>query len=65
MAKRRKGSAEPMEATAEKLRPVRLEVSEDLHKWIRREAAERDASLGETVRQVLSEVLGKKWGGAK
>jgi predicted HicB family RNase H-like nuclease len=51
--------------TAEKLRPVRLEIPEDLHARLRFEAARRDASLGETIRQLLEEHLPGKPSGSK
>jgi hypothetical protein len=64
MARKRTGEAKPVDAAAEKLRAVRLELPEDTHKLLRREAADRDLSLGETARQLVEEGLKKK-GGAK
>jgi hypothetical protein len=50
----------PMNETAERLRAVRLELSEDEHKLLRREAAERDVSLGELARALVVEGLRRK-----
>ncbi len=60
---RKKSGAKPVDATTERLRAVRLELPEDLHKLLRKEAAERDLSLGETARQLVAESLRKKNGG--
>jgi hypothetical protein len=62
MARKRTAEAKPMDAAAEKLRAVRLELPEDTHKLLRREAADRDLSLGETARQLVEEGLKKKGG---
>ncbi len=60
MARKKAEGAEPMDATAERLRAVRLELGEELHKLLRKEAAERDLSLGETARQLIDEALRRK-----
>jgi hypothetical protein len=64
MARKKTEETKPMEVTAEKLRAVRLELPEDTHKLLRREAADRDLSLGETARQLVEEGL-KRPGAAK
>ncbi len=46
-----------MPATEAKLRAVRLELPEDIHKLLRLEAAKRDTSLGELARQFVTEAL--------
>ncbi len=63
MGRKKTEETKPMEATAEKLRAVRLELAEDVHKLLRREAADRDLSLGETARQLVEEGLKRKAGG--
>ncbi len=55
-AKRPRGKTK-MEATQEKLRAVRLELPEDVHRLLRLEAAKRDTSLGELARQFVTEAL--------
>ena len=64
MARRKRGG-KPMDIVAEKLRAVRLELPEDVHKLLRREAADRDLSLGETARRLIEEALKRKPGGSK
>lgn len=56
-----------MQETTEKLRAVRLELSEDVHKLLRREAAEQDMSLSELARHLVTEALTRrsKGGGPK
>ena len=61
-AKRPKGRPK-LPATAAKLRAVRLELPEDIHKLLRKEAAEQDKSLGELARQFVTECLTKRKGG--
>lgn len=46
-----------MPATTEKLRAVRLELPEDVHRLLRLEAAKRDVSLGDLSRQLVTEGL--------
>jgi hypothetical protein len=58
MARKRSTAEKPdMPATQEKLRAVRLELPEDVHKLLRREAAERDVSLGELARELVTNAL--------
>ncbi len=61
-AKRPKGRPK-LPATAEKLRAVRLEVPEDVHKLLRKEAAELDMSLTELARHLVTEAIMKRKGG--
>jgi hypothetical protein len=61
--KRRKGKTE-MPATGEQLRPVRLAVTEDVHKLLRIEAARLDMSLGDTARKIVTDYLRAKRGKA-
>jgi hypothetical protein len=66
MARKRETKGTPeMPVTEEKLRAVRLELPEDVHKLLRREAAEQDKSLGELARQFVTEALTKRKGAAK
>lgn len=46
-----------MPATEVKLRAVRLELPEDVHKLLRLEAAKRDVSLGDLARALVTEGL--------
>jgi len=65
-AKRPKGKPDMPAVAAEKtekLRAVRLELPEDVHKLLRREAAEQDKSLSELARQFVTECLTKRKGG--
>ena len=68
-AKRPKGKPDMPAATApektKKLRAVRLELPEDIHKLLRTEAAEQDKSLGELARKFVTEALTRKKGGGK
>jgi plasmid stability protein len=57
MAKRKPKGKPEMPATEAKLRAVRLELPEDIHKLLRLEAAKRDTSLGELARQFVTEAL--------
>jgi predicted HicB family RNase H-like nuclease len=50
-------------ATAEKLRAVRLEVPEDVHEQLRIEAARQDTSLAALARVAVEEYLKRKGGG--
>ncbi len=52
-----------MQATEEKLRAVRLEISEEEHRLLRLEAARLDVSLSALARALVAE--GLKKGGAK
>ena len=68
MARKRPKGKPDMPATAapEKLRAVRLELPEEIHKLLRKEAAEQDKSLGELAREFVTEALTRrKTGGAK
>lgn len=59
--KRTKGKTD-MQATEPKMRAVRLELTEDVHKLLRLEAALRDVSLGELAREYVTEALKRKRG---
>ena len=63
-AKRAKGKSD-MPATEQKLRAVRLELPEDVHKLLRRQAADEDKSLGELARRFVTEALTQRKGGGK
>jgi predicted HicB family RNase H-like nuclease len=65
MARKTTKGEPDMPATEEKLRAVRLELPEDVHKLLRREAAEQDKSLGELARQFVTEALVRRKGGGK
>jgi plasmid stability protein len=65
MARKKIEGTPPMPTTAEKLRAVRLELPEDIHKLLRLEAAKEDKSLGDLARQFVTEALTRKKGGAK
>jgi len=55
-----------MPATEAKLRAVRLELPEDVHKLLRIEAARRDMSLADLARALVTEVLtGRRPGGER
>ena len=60
MPPKRPKKEEEMPATSEKLRAVRLELPEDVHKLLRLEAARRDMSLGDLARVLVSESLKTK-----
>jgi predicted HicB family RNase H-like nuclease len=49
----------------DKLRAVRLEISEEEHAILRVEAAKQDKSLSELARIAVREYLAKRKGGAK
>jgi predicted HicB family RNase H-like nuclease len=57
MARKKTEGKPDMPATEEKLRAVRLELPEDVHKLLRLEAARQDASLGELARQYVTDAL--------
>ena len=57
MARKKSEGKPPMPSTSQKLRAVRLELPEDVHKLLRREAAERDTSLGELAREFVTNAL--------
>jgi predicted HicB family RNase H-like nuclease len=59
MARKKTEGKPTMPATAakEKLRAVKLELPEDVHKLLRLEAAKQDTSLGELARQFVTEAL--------
>lgn len=57
MARNKTAETGSMPTTAEKLRAVRLELSEDVHKLLRLDAAERDTSLGELARHYVTLAL--------
>lgn len=61
-----KGKTE-IQTTEAKLRAVRLELPEELHRLLRLEAAKRDTSLAELARALVSEALSKpgRKGGAE
>jgi len=42
------------------LRAVRIELTENVHKLLRREAAEQDKSLSELARQFVTDALTKR-----
>jgi hypothetical protein len=63
MAQKRSGGKAVMIATEEKLRAVRLELSEDVHKLLRLEAAKQDTSLAALARTAVEEYLKRKAGG--
>jgi predicted HicB family RNase H-like nuclease len=50
-------------ATEEKLRAVRLELPEDVHKMLRLEAAKQDSSLAALARTAVEEYLVRKAAG--
>ena len=54
-----------MPAAEEKLRAVRLELSEQEHAALRVEAAKQDTSLAQLARVAVREYLARKKGGAK
>ena len=57
MARKKTAETGSMPTTAEKLRAVRPELSEDVHKLLRLDAAERDTSLGELARHYVTLAL--------
>jgi hypothetical protein len=64
--KQAKGNADmSAAATEEKLRAVRLELSEPEHAALRIEAAKQDTSLAHLARVAVREYLARKKGGAR
>jgi predicted HicB family RNase H-like nuclease len=63
MARKQAGDKPVMIATDEKLRAVRLELPEDVHKLLRLEAAKQDTSLAALARTAVEEYLKRKAGG--
>lgn len=64
--KQTKGSADMNVVEAEsKLRAVRLELPEDVHKLLRLEAAKQDTSLAALARTAVEDYLSKRKAGAK
>jgi hypothetical protein len=63
MARKQAGGKTEMNATQEKLRAVRLELPEDVHKLLRLEAAKQDTSLAALARIAVEEYLKRKGGG--
>jgi len=57
MARKTTKGKPDMPATEQKLRAVRLELPEDVHRLLRRKAADEDKSLGELARQFVTEAL--------
>jgi len=61
---RKRGKEKPdMEATAERLRAVRLELSEEEHAALRIEAAKQDLSLMQMARMLVREGLARRKAG--
>jgi hypothetical protein len=60
MARKRIKRKPEMEGTAERLRAVRLELSEDEHAALRIEAAKQDLSLMQLARIAVREYLQKR-----
>jgi hypothetical protein len=52
-----------MIASGEKLRPVRLELPEDIHKLLRMEAAKEDVSLAALARRAVEDYLKRRGAG--
>jgi predicted HicB family RNase H-like nuclease len=65
MARKQAERKAEMIATDEKLRAVRLELPEDVHKLLRLEAAKQDTSLAALARIAVEEYLVKRKTGAK
>jgi predicted HicB family RNase H-like nuclease len=63
MARKQAERKTDMIATDEKLRAVRLELPEDVHKLLRLEAAKQDTSLAALARTAVEEYLTKRKGG--
>jgi hypothetical protein len=62
MARKQTTEKPAMPATAEKLRAVRLELSEPEHAALRIEAAKQDTSLARLARVAVREYLARKKG---
>lgn len=62
MARKQAEGKPEMIATDEKLRAVRLELPEDVHKLLRLEAAKEDTSLAALARKAVEEYLKRKAG---
>ena len=60
MPRRKTPEGKPMNATGQELKTVRLELPKDLHKRLRREAAERDMSMAALARLLVDEGLSRK-----
>jgi hypothetical protein len=65
MARKTTKGKPDMQATQEKLRAVRLELSEQEHTALRIEAAKQDMSLMRLARVAVREYLARRTGGAK
>jgi hypothetical protein len=65
MARKQTKGKPDMPATEEKLRAVRLELSEEEHAALRIEAAKQDVSLMTLARIAVNEYLAKRKAGAK
>ena len=62
----RKKEVKPVPATETTLKAVRLELSPDVHKQLRIEAAQQDKSMAALVRDLVEEFLaGRKPKGAR
>jgi hypothetical protein len=62
MARKQAKGGKDVNATEEKLRAVRLELPEDVHKLLRLEAAKQDTSLAALARLAVEEYLKRKAG---
>ena len=60
MARKQMGEKADMVITEEKLRAVRLELPEPVHKLLRLEAAKQDTSLAALARTAVEDYLKRK-----
>jgi predicted nucleic acid-binding Zn-ribbon protein len=58
---RKKSEKKAMPATAEKTRPVRLDLSPDLHRKLRMVAADEDKAMAELAREAVEIVIGERY----
>jgi predicted HicB family RNase H-like nuclease len=65
MGRKREKEKTEMEATAPKLRAVRLELSEDEHAALRIQAAKEDVSLMQLARKAVREYLARQKTGGR
>lgn len=57
MAKKKKAESEPVPATALETKPVRLDLPEDVHRLLRKVAAEHNRSMASHARDIVARVL--------
>jgi predicted HicB family RNase H-like nuclease len=63
MPRKQSTKGKPMNAVGTELKAVRLELTPEIHKELRVEAAKQDMSMAALVRGLVEEYLSKRKGG--